>query len=238
MYSKSTQIGKIIRTARKNKNMTIEEFSKKLFKSDTTAYKYERDEIVPDFLTIIDICNILDLDLNDFTQKDRIEISRENSVNPFNTDILYIYYFYKETMDIAEYRLKLTPENGLMKVEFLLNDNSIYYTGTIESNTDRAFISLKNYFPVNRTFEKLQMTVNMKYAKDDRNMGIILALQEEIDYPVIKKFILTRHKLNNKEKEEIINRLVLNEEEKEKIINTNSWYADIRNNTGFKEMHI
>lgn len=233
MYSlDSYKIGKLIREARKIKGLSAEELADKICKSPTTMYKYERDEVVPDLITTLEICNVLGLDINDLTNKDRIEINRETSINPFPTDMLYIYYLGFGSL--AEYRLKITPENGFMKVEFLLGDDQIYYVGTIESNSDLAFISLKNYYAVNQCFEKLQFTVNMKFSIDGMNSGVFLALREDVNQPVIKKFVLSKKRITENEKEDIIKRLNLTESERAHLLKNGYWYPDISNNTGFK----
>lgn len=233
MYNlESYKIGKMIREARKLRGLTVEELAEKICRSSTTVYKYERDEVAPDLITTLEICNVLGLDINDLTVKDRIEINRETSVNPFPTDILYMYYLGFGSL--AEYRLKITPENGVMKVDFLLEDNQVYYTGTIESNSDIAFISLKNYYAVNQTFEKLQLTINMKFSVDSMNMGVFLALREDVNLPVIKKFILSKRKLKDDEKNDVMRRLNLTENERANILKNGYWYPDISNNTGFK----
>ena len=228
----SYKIGKMIREARKSKGLSVEELANKICKSITTMYKYERDEVIPDLVTILEICNVLELDINDLTIQDRIEVNRETSINPFPTDILYIYYLGFGSL--AEYRLKITPENGVMKVEFLLGDDQVYYVGTIESNSDLAFISLKNYYAVNQCFEKLLLTINMKFCIDGMNTGVILALREEVNQPVIKKIILLRKRINENEKDEIIKRLNLTESERANLLINGYWYPDISNNSGFK----
>lgn len=228
----SYKIGKMIRKARKSKGLSVEELANKICKSITTMYKYERDEVIPDLVTILEICNVLELDINDLTIQDRIEVNRETSINPFPTDTLYIYYLGFGSL--AEYRLKITPENGVMKVEFLLGDDQVYYVGTIESNSDLAFISLKNYYAVNQCFEKLLLTINMKFCIDGMNTGVILALREEVNQPVIKKIILSRKRINENEKDEIIKRLNLTESERANLLKNGYWYPDISNNSGFK----
>lgn len=228
----SYKIGKMIREARKSKGLSVEELANKICKSITTMYKYERDEVIPDLVTILEICNVLELDINDLTIQDRIEVNRETSINPFPTDTLYIYYLGFGSL--AEYRLKITPENGVMKVEFLLGDDQVYYVGTIESNSDLAFISLKNYYAVNQCFEKLLLTINMKFCIDGMNTGVILALREDVNQPVIKKIILSRKRINENEKDEIIKRLNLTESERANLLKNGYWYPDISNNSGFK----
>lgn len=230
----SYKIGKKIREARKVKGLTVEELAEMICKSSTSVYKYEREEVVPDLVTTLEICNALGLDINDLTDKDRIEVNRETSINPFPTDVLFIYYLAYDS--IAEYRLKITPENGFMKVEFLLDDDQVYYTGTIESNSDVAFINLKNYYAVNQCFEKVQIIINMKFCNDGKNMGIIMALREDINFPVIKKVILTRKPITEDEKQEIKERLNLTGAERKHIVENGYWYPDISNKSGFKSV--
>lgn len=226
------KIGDAIRKIRKSKNMSVEELANRISKTPTTIYKYERNEVLPDVITIFEICNVLEIDVNDLTIKDRIEVNRETSINPFTTDILYMYYLGFGSL--AEYRLRITPENGFMKVEFLLEDDLVYYTGTIESNSDLAFISLKNYYAVNQCFEKLQLTINMKFSIDGMNTGVFLALREDVNQPVIKKFVLSKRKIKDIEKEEIIKRLNLTDNERANLLKNGYWYPDISNKTGFK----
>lgn len=226
------KIGDAIRKIRKSKNMSVEELANRIAKTPTTIYKYERNEVLPDVITIFEICNVLEIDVNDLTIKDRIEVNRETSINPFTTDILYMYYLGFGSL--AEYRLRITPENGFMKVEFLLEDDLVYYTGTIESNSDLAFISLKNYYAVNQCFEKLQLTINMKFSIDGMNTGVFLALREDVNQPVIKKFVLSKRKIKDIEKEEIIKRLNLTDNERANLLKNGYWYPDISNKTGFK----
>lgn len=226
------KIGDAIRKIRRSKNMSVEELANRISKTPTTIYKYERNEVLPDVITIFEICNVLEIDVNDLTIKDRIEVNRETSINPFTTDILYIYYLGFGSL--AEYRLRITPENGFMKVEFLLEDDLVYYTGTIESNSDLAFISLKNYYAVNQCFEKLQLTINMKFSIDGMNTGVFLALREDVNQPVIKKFVLSKKKIKDSEKEEISKRLNLTENERANLLKNGYWYPDISNKTGFK----
>lgn len=226
------KIGDAIRKIRKSKNMSVEELANRIAKTPTTIYKYERNEVLPDVITIFEICNVLEIDVNDLTIKDRIEVNRETSINPFTTDILYMYYLGFGSL--AEYRLRITPENGFMKVEFLLEDDLVYYTGTIESNSDLAFISLKNYYAVNQCFEKLQFTINMKFSIDGMNTGVFLALREDVNQPVIKKFVLSKRKIKDNEKEEISKRLNLTDNERANLLKNGYWYPDISNKTGFK----
>ena len=233
MYNlEAYRIGDMIKKTRQAKNITVEELARRISKTKTTIYKYERNEVLPDAITVFEICNALDIDVNELLLKESIEQRKSYSVNPFGTELVYMYYLGINN-DIMEYKLKFDTSNGVTKADFLVNNNEIYYTGTIESNLNLAFISLKNYEPINPTFEKLQLTINMKYSIDGRKKGVFLALRQNVDEPVVKKFVISKEKLKDKEKEALKKELCIEKEERTFIEEKGFWYPNINNNNGF-----
>ena len=229
------KFGKIFRMARKAKGLTIVELSKKINKSESTIYKYERDEVLPDILTVLEICNALEISFEDLTNKENIEVNSETSMNPFPTDELYLYYKNSNINTLAEMKLVIKSEGGFMKVYFYINEtNTLFYVGTIESNLEVAFINLKNYYTVNPRFEKVMLMINMQYSSDDKKYGIILGLKNDINMPMIKKCVILKHKIKEEEKQAILESVEMNKEEIEQIKKDKFWYPDIRNNFGFK----
>ena len=229
------KFGKIFRMARKAKGLSIIELSKKINKSESTIYKYERDEVLPDILTVLEICNALEITFEDLTNKENIEVNSETSMNPFPTDELYLYYKNSNMNVLAEMKLVIKSEGGFMKVYFYINEtNTLFYVGTIESNLEVAFINLKNYYTVNPRFEKVMLMINMQYSSDDKKYGIILGLKNDINMPMIKKCVILKHKIKEEEKQAILESVEMNKEEIEQIKKDKFWYPDIRNNFGFK----
>ena len=233
MYNlEAYRIGDMIKKTRQAKNISVEELARRISKTKTTIYKYERNEVLPDAITVFEICNALDIDVNELLLKESIEQRKSYSVNPFGTELVYMYYLGINN-DIMEYKLKFDTSNGVTKADFLVNNNEIYYTGTIESNLNLAFISLKNYEPINPTFEKLQLTINMKFSIDGRKKGVFLALRQNVDEPVVKKFVISKEKLKDKEKEPLNKELFIEKEERTFIVEKGFWYPNINNNNGF-----
>lgn len=74
----------------------------------------------------------------------------------------------------------------------------------------------------------------MKFSIDGMNTGVFLALREDVNLPVIKKFILSKRKIKDEEKNEIMKRLNLTDNERATLLKNGFWYPDISNNTGFK----
>lgn len=229
------KFGSILRTARKSKGISVEELSQKVYKSKTTIYKYERDEVIPDIITVLEICNALEINFDDLTNKENIEVNNETSMNPFPTDELYLYYKNANKKALAEMRLVIKSEGGFMKTYFYINETStLFYIGTIESNLEVAFITLKNYYTVNPRFEKVMLILNMQYSSDNRKYGIIVGLKNNINAPMIKKCVVLNHKIKENEKEEILETVEMSQEELEQVQKDKFWYPDIKNNFGFK----
>ena len=66
MYDTNMEnLGKKIKYFRKANNLSTEELGKAIGKSKTTINRYENNEILLDILTAIEICNVLNIDLND-----------------------------------------------------------------------------------------------------------------------------------------------------------------------------
>ena len=59
------KIGKFISTKRKEKNLTQEELAEKLYITDRAVSKWERGLSLPDADKMLDLCNILDINVNE-----------------------------------------------------------------------------------------------------------------------------------------------------------------------------
>lgn len=240
MYNlESYNFGEQLRKARKSKKISIKEIASKLNKTETTIYKYERNFLMPDLLTVLELCNILDVGFDDLTSKKRIEENRENSNNPFPVDTIYVYYIgYKNNLICFE--LEIKSEGGFQRVYFKnIENNSILYVGTIESSQDIAYIYMKNYYATNKRFEKVEIVINLKYASDERYMGMINGTYDETNQPLIKKCIILKKQINpndDKEIEELKERLRVTEEEYKTISQRQSWIMDTTNKTDYKVM--
>lgn len=225
--------GESFRKIRKSKKMSINELSERINKTPSTIYKYEANTIIPDFEVILSICNALEIDLNDLVNKREVNEEVQRSNNPFSVDKLYMYYI-DSTDKLYEMLLTIKSENGIMKVYFSVPKlNKIFLVGSIESNSEVAFILMKNYHVENDHFEKVMIYINMKYASDDIKMGIICGEKDDSFDPVVKKVCISKNKLNEKEKNEMRKRLSLTDEELNQIKNDGFWYPDISNKKSY-----
>ena len=235
MYSlNSYNFGNLFKIARKAKGISIDEVAKKINKAPSTVYKYERNTIIPDFETVISICNVLEIKLDDLAFREEVDSSIETTNNPFPTDILYMYYI-DDIDKLYEMKLEIKAEDGIMKVYFKVPslDDKIFFVGSIEANSDVAFIMLKNYSSSNNHFEKVMMFINMTHSSDNIKIGVICGEKDNTYIPVIKKICIVTKPLNEDEKTAMLKRLNITKQEIEQIQKDGFWYPDISNMVGY-----
>ena len=68
------KIGKFIANCRKEKNITQEQLAEKLFITDRAVSKWERGLSLPDTDKMLDLCNILDINVNELLNGERIDM--------------------------------------------------------------------------------------------------------------------------------------------------------------------
>ena len=71
------KIGKFISTKRKEKNLTQEELAEKLLITDRAVSKWERGLSLPDADKMLDLCNILDINVNELLIGEKIDMKDE-----------------------------------------------------------------------------------------------------------------------------------------------------------------
>ena len=96
------KIGKFIASCRKEKNLTQEQLAEKLFITDRAVSKWERGLSLPDASIMLELCNILDINVNelligekimkkDYNEKTEellVELARQAEIK--NKKIIYI----------------------------------------------------------------------------------------------------------------------------------------------------
>ncbi|MBO5397639.1 MAG: helix-turn-helix domain-containing protein [Clostridia bacterium] len=237
MYNlKSYKFGENFRRIRKLKKISVSDIAKQINKTDTTVYKYERGELIPDIETVLQICNALEINFDDLTKIKNIEDTEKYSKNPFDANTMYLYYLgFKKLM---LFKLEFRQEAGFEVVTFNdIKTNAIFFEGTIESNQERAYIVMKNFFATNTKFEKVQLIINLTYTADGNYVGVITGTEDRANMPMMKRCILTKEMINENNQEEIQkikDRLKISKEELEHLTEENFLTLDISNETNYK----
>ncbi len=188
-----SNIGEKIKSYRKVKNMSIEELGNIIGKSKTTIVRYENNEIVLDILTAIEICNALNIHLDDL-----FDITTDNSTdiniltNPFNSNQLYLYYISKNGLIISSIEIIQTNHinHVLMKNAIKGNKYKQEYTGVLECSYNTAFICLTNAIN-NPGLDKFQIEIDLHSKESNKYYGIFLGVSDNTHRPTARKCILT-----------------------------------------------
>ena len=95
------KIGKFIAKCRKNKNITQEQLAEKLGVSNKSISRWENGKNMPDYSILKELCNTLDIDVNEFLSGEKIEKNEIQTHSIENLDlILKEYYKMKKQKNI------------------------------------------------------------------------------------------------------------------------------------------
>ena len=147
------KIGKFISECRKKKNLTQEQLAEKLYITDRAVSKWERGLSLPDADKMLDLCNILDISINELFNGEKINMKDEKKkteelllsmakqeeinnkklyINMYVSYIVYIL-FYLGIMMLASQTLKDGPILGIIvSLSTLLLCIAMFYNFKIE----------------------------------------------------------------------------------------------------------
>ena len=226
------EFGKNIRKFRKAKGLSQENLAMAINKTPATIARYENGEIIPNAEQIYLIC-IYEYELFNSTRKIN---NTENSVNPFNTDTLYLYYiaYYPKSKkyDKGKFRLKLIQKPDLCKVDFMdYKKDFIYLTGYLQSDNHIAVFVFENYKENNLRFELSHLIVNIARGTNKLMLGTFHCTNGQY-VPSIRKCIVSKKDLEFTN--DLLEKLKITDSEKESLNKNNILYLDITDTYTFE----
>ena len=221
--------GKNIRKFRKAKGLSQENLAIAINKTPGTIARYENGEITPNAEQIYLICNelgIYEYELFNSTQKIN---NIENTTNPFNTNILYLYYiaYYPKSKKYGKgkFRLKLIQKPNLCKVDFMdYKKDFIYLSGYLQSDNHIAIFVFENYKENNLRFELSHIIVNIARGTNKLMLGTFHCTNGQY-VPSIRKCIISEKDIEFTD--DLLNKLEITDSEKESLNEHNILYLDI-----------
>ena len=229
--------GENIRKFRRIKGLSQENFAMVLNKTSATIARYENGEITPNAEQIHLICNELGIYEYELFNSTRRKITNiENSVNPFNTDMLYIYYiaYYPKSKkyDKGKFRLKLIQKPDLCKVDFMdYKKDFIYLTGYLQADNHIAVFVFENYKENNLRFELSHIIVNIARGTNKLMLGTFHCTNGQY-IPSIRKCIVSKKDIEFTD--ELLEKLRITDIEKENLNKTDILYLDITDTYNFE----
>ena len=227
-------IGEKIKYYRKLANMTLSDVGKSINKSKATISKYESNQIIPDAITLLELCNCLNISINDFLPiVEEKNINSNTLFNPFGTNQLFMYYYTDKKLMTSIIDLSILNCNYMCKFYNGIKNTSnyqncsYYYEGTFESNRTTAYFSLHNSSHKNNILEKVQIVVNIPWSDNIKVCkGLILGLTPN-SLPIVKKIILSSFEIKDIHKYN--EALTFSKEELNKIYNEGALIIENKN---------
>lgn len=116
-----------------------------VFKSKATISKYEKGDIIPDIITVLEICNVLNIDITQILEQ---KISPKEINNPFKCNSIFLYYISnnKIIMSIAEFntydgKIEINFYNDIKKTKV---DCAYFYKGSLDYDGEIVYFHLNN----------------------------------------------------------------------------------------------
>lgn len=228
--------GENIRKFRRIKGLSQENLAMAIGKTPATIARYETGEITPSAEQIYMICNELDIYEYQLFNSTRKINNADNITNPFNTNVLYLYYiaYYPKSKkyDKAKFKLKLTEKPDICKVDFMdYKTDYIYLSGYLQADHHIAVFVFENYKENNLRFELSHLIVNIVDGTNKLMLGTFHCTNGEY-VPSIRKCLISKEDLEFTD--ELLDKLKITDIEKEQLDNNNILYLDITNTYDFE----
>lgn len=234
MYNLSNNnFNRTLNMYRKSRNISLEELGNKIGKTKATISKYERGEIIPDIITVLEICNALNINLSQLFPITNIQTKKFNT-NPFHSNIVYLYYYVDKHPIISvleliegENRLFVKLYNGVKNIKTYAKESSYYYEGEMECYNTNGYITLRNCNSDEILLEKVLISFNIPWSKNFELTNFFIHGITPNSIPIIKKGIISIHPI--KDINTILNDLILSKEDINKIQKDNAWLLENKN---------
>lgn len=237
MYDLNNNFNRFLTQYRKSRGLTLEALGNKIGKTKATVSKYEKGEIIPDIITILEICNTLNITLSQLYPT-TLHVSQHQHINPFVINKLYLYY-YTENILITSI-IELSQEsntifarlyNGVKDINKYASQTAYYYEGIMECDKTIGYINLSNSVSQETQLEKLQLSFTIPWSQNIEITSFFLLGITPNSIPIVKKGILSIEPIKNIEiyQED----LKINNKDLKKIQEDNAWILENKNYSHF-----
>lgn len=201
MYNlNNVKLSEQIKKYRELRNISVTQLGKLISKSKSTISKYESGKIIPDAITIVEICNALNIDFNELVPQCESKKIQNTKFHLFSTSKLYFYYYTQNNLVTSVAELiniknsditKIKFYNGIRSTNTYADKSSYYYEGTLTHDNTIGYINLENTNSQGTQHEKIQISFIIPWNnKFDKTFFFITALTPH-SIPVVKKGIMS-----------------------------------------------
>lgn len=218
----NTEIGKLIRGARKKRGMTLNELAEVICKSQSTVSKYEKGEITVDIATLYDIADALRVHVEQllYVRPERTELRAPGNNPAFftGTSQFYSYLFDGRSNSLMRCVFDVLSKTDERKYKIMMymnfEDFDNYkncentYWGYIEHYDAVTNIALTNQ---DMPMEKASAQILASYLDSDKKWGLFNGFSSRPMMPIAAKMLFSKKKL--KEDEELIRSLKISKDD-------------------------
>lgn len=217
----SQEIGKKVRTLRKNKSMTLVELACKINKSKATLSKYEKGEIVIDIVTLYEIAKALQVPVERLLYTEPSKPVEHKSSTPtffkgLNTFYSYVYDGRSNKLMRCVFDVLAEENTDRFKVMMYMNFESYdnyqrcenTYYGYMEH-----FDALSNILMTNSdtNMEKVSINILASFLDSDTKWGLFCGVSSRPMMPIAVKMLFSKKIL--KEDDTLIQSLKVSKED-------------------------
>lgn len=224
----NVNLGEILRKQRKLMHLSLEYIGDKIYKTKATISKYEKGEIIPDFITVLELCNVLDIDISNLAPS----ITGIYTSNlPFNTNTLYLYYLTSNKLISSTIKL----EQGLNNIysayfyngiKNTIEQSAYYYEGTVECSQTVTYMNFRNISSDKMKLEQVQIIINMPLSNTSNYFNCFITGLTPNFLPIVKRGLITTTPLDTSKIN--IKKLKISKEELQKISSDNAWILNTK----------
>ena len=226
----SKDFGERLKNYRIEKGLSQENIAQILGKNKATISRYESGEVLPDVRDISIICEELGIYEADLFDNNIERATKNNkSINPFNTDKLYVYFnaynFRTKKFAPDKYILELEQKQNICKAKFVdYHDKRIYSEGYLICNDEIVFVVMENYKPTSTRIDVSVIEINICNGTDNLMLGGYFGTNDKCE-PSLRKCFFSKKDVEFTK--DMIEQLKLDENEKEILDKQNALYLDI-----------
>ena len=230
------EFGERLKKFRKDKGLSQENLAVAIGKNATTIGRFESGKLIPDAEQIFLLCRELEIEEYQLFSSNE-HISNDESLNPFGTKTLYIYYngYYptSKKFDKCKFKINIIPKQNYCAIEMVdYKTNRVYLTGHIETDNFMAFLKFNNYKPTSPRLECSQVNVNIANGIDRLMHGVFFCTNGKYE-PSCRKCFISKEDIEFTDK--MFEDLKITEREFEDMKKINIWYIDVENKEDFEE---
>lgn len=225
---------KLLTEYRKARGFTLESLGNKIGKTKATISKYEKGEIIPDIITILEICNTLNISLSQLFPISNNEVNNYSPINPFKTQKLYLYYYSENILITSILELKeennkilVNFYNGIKNIKNYANETSYYYEGILECDKTIGYINLYNPTSQGTLLEKIQISFIIPWSQNFKFTNFLILALSPNSIPIVKKGIISVEPILDIS--HYINILKITQNDINRIQHDNAWILDTKN---------